>query len=79
MTTTAITASVNEGRTYYTATRNGTEYTLAPAFGGKWFVYSRRLALGRFNTGGGKHYDTLAAVSAGCKALAGIDQLVTVQ
>lgn len=70
-----ITASEIDGRTYYTATRAGVEYC-AGRLGDAWYVSSRRLALGRFNTGGGKHYADLAAVAAGCKAFAGLDALV---
>lgn len=70
-----ITASEIDGRTYYTATRNGVEYC-AGQLGEGWFVSSCRLALGRRHIGGGKHYADLAAVAAGCKAFAGLDTLV---
>jgi hypothetical protein len=60
-------ASIVGGEKYVTAVARGTEYTLMKQ-GDAWFVASRRLALGRFNTGGGKHYATLADVAAGCKA-----------
>lgn len=71
-----INATVNEGRTYYSATFRGVKYTAGMSCG-KWFVASRRLSLGRFNTGGGRYYDTLADVAKGCKAFVGIDLLVT--
>ena len=56
-----------DGSAYITATARGTEYTLM-RLSNAWFVSSRRLALGRSHIGGGKHYDTLAEVAAGCKA-----------
>ena len=65
------TTTIN-GSKYITATARGTEYTLM-RLGDAWFVSSRRLALGRGNIGGGKHYDTLAEVAAGCKAF-GIEE-----
>lgn len=70
-----IQAEAHAGKTYYTAVSRGVQYS-ATQLAGKWFVASRRLALGRSNAGGGKYYDTLADVSKGCKALAGIDVLV---
>ena len=71
-----ITAEVHADQTYYTAIARGVAYC-AHELGGKWFVSSRRLALGRFNTGGGKYYETLADVAKGCKAFAGLDMLVS--
>jgi hypothetical protein len=76
-TTALITASEHEGKTYYTAVARGTEYC-AFECAGQWFVSSRRLALGRSNVGGGRYYATLADVAAGCKALAGLDLLLSV-
>lgn len=71
-----ITAEVINGTAYYTATARGVSYC-AQELAGKWFVGSRRLALGRhFNTGGGKYYETLEAVANGCKAFSGLDALV---
>ena len=62
-----VTTETHNGEKFYTAVHRGTEYTLMKQCDA-WFVASHRLALGRSNTGGGKHYDTLAAVAAGCKA-----------
>ncbi|MBV8248469.1 MAG: hypothetical protein JO200_08450 [Comamonas sp.] len=59
--------TIVDGKKYITAVARGTEYTLMK-LGDAWFVSSHRLALGRFNVGGGKHYETLAAVAEGCKA-----------
>lgn len=70
-----IEQSVVDGMTFYTATARGVQYT-AYELGGRWFVASHRLALGRRHIGGGKYYDTLADVARGCKALAGLDLLV---
>ena len=58
---------VVNGEKYITAVARGTEYTLMKQ-GDAWFVSSRRLALGRFNVGGGRHYETLAVVARCCKA-----------
>ncbi|CAB4151698.1 hypothetical protein UFOVP601_30 [uncultured Caudovirales phage] len=58
---------IHDGKTYTIATYRGTEYTLTKFHDG-WFVRTRRIALGRWNAGGGKHYATLAAVANGCKA-----------
>lgn len=57
----------HDGRAYYVATYRGTEYCLSRLCDA-WFVRTQRLALGRFNAGGGKHYRTLAEVAAGCRA-----------
>jgi hypothetical protein len=72
-----ITAEQVEGTMYYTATLRGVEYC-AHELCGKWFVGTRRLALGRSNMGGGKYYDTVADVANGCKALAGLDLLLSI-
>lgn len=61
------TTTTIDGSTYITATARGTEYTLM-RLADAWFVSSRRLTLGRSHIGGGKHYETLAEVAAGCKA-----------
>ena len=59
--------NVVDGEKYITAVARGTEYTLMK-LGDAWFVSSHRLALGRLNVGGGKHYETLAVVARCCKA-----------
>ncbi len=66
-TKTSPTASIVDDTRYVTAVARGTEYTLMKQ-GSAWYVASNRLALGRSNIGGGKHYATLAEVAAGCKA-----------
>lgn len=67
-------AAVIDGRKYVSTERRGVEYTLQ-RLGDGWFVSSRRLALGRSNMGGGKHYATLEAVKTGCAAFAACDLL----
>lgn len=73
---TIITSSEIDGRMYYSATKRGVEY-IAMKCGDGWFVASHRKALGPRHIGGGKHYKDLKEVSQGCKALQGIDLLVT--
>lgn len=70
-----ITQEVVNGRPCYCAVRRGVSY-VASELGGQWFVSSRRLALGRWNTGGGKYYASLDEVSRGCKAFEGLADLV---
>jgi len=54
--TTPITAEVIDGTKYITTIRGGVAYCAHfSTVMGEWFVSSRRLALGRFNTGGGKY------------------------
>lgn len=65
-----------EGRDYFTATRNGVEYVAMKDCVG-WGVSTRRLALGRFNTGGFKRFDSLADLSANVRAFRGLDALVS--
>ncbi|WNL48581.1 hypothetical protein RKE25_23145 (plasmid) [Dyella sp. BiH032] len=80
MTKNMITCSVVEGHTYYTAVSRGVEYMARQCpVTGRWQVYTNRLALGRLNTGGVKHFDTLADVSTNVKALAGLDVLIQAQ
>lgn len=73
---TAITQSTIEGRDYFTTVRNGVEYVAMRNGGDAWGVATRRLALGRYNTGGFKHFATLEALCAGCKAFAGLDAML---
>jgi hypothetical protein len=73
-----IEASQGEnGTMYYTATHRGVEYC-AHELCGKWFVSSRRLALGPSHIGGGKWYDTAQGVALGCKAFSGLDLLLSI-
>ena len=65
-----ITSEIIDGTTYYTALRRGVSYLTYQTTSGNWFVATKRLALGRFNAGGGKYYDDLTALAAGCKAFA---------
>lgn len=65
-----------DGCDYYTSTRAGVEYTAMKDSVG-WGVASRRLALGRFNIGGFKRYPSLAALAEGCKAMRGLDLLLS--
>lgn len=71
----APTVSKLDGSPYITAVARGTQYTLM-RLGDAWFVSSRRLALGRSNAGGGKHYTTLADVAKGCKAFGDLADLM---
>ena len=61
------TTTISNGTKYITAVYRGTEYTLRQGAHG-WELTTHRLALGRYNFGGFKRFDTLAAVAAGCKA-----------
>lgn len=67
----AYSTEVINGTKYVTTTSRGIEYTLQRLCG-KWFVSSRRLALGRGNIGGGKYYATFDEVRDGCKAFAAL-------
>jgi hypothetical protein len=69
-----LTREVHNGTVYLTTEYRGTEYTLRRSQWG-WELSTRRLALGRFNMGGFKRFETLDAVQAGCKAFAGVDLL----
>jgi hypothetical protein len=57
------------GTQYVTTEARGVQYTLAP-HGDGWGVYTRRLALGRWNAGGFKAFNTLQDVAANCRAFA---------
>ena len=70
-----ITATTNNGQTYYTAVSRGTKYTVCPQTAGNFWVASCRLSLGN-NFGGGKYYANIADIAKGCKAFAGLDMLV---
>jgi hypothetical protein len=70
-----MTTTVINSTKYVTAVYRGTEYCLS-RLGEGWYISTRRLALGRWNTGGGKHYATLAAVAAGCKAFGSESDLI---
>lgn len=65
-----------EGRDYFTATRAGVEYTAMKDCAG-WGVASRRLSLGRFNTGSFKRFDSLPELAASVRAFHGLDALVS--
>lgn len=70
----SITKTVQDGVAYYTTTARGVEYcAYFMASAGRWFVSSRRLALGRGNVGGGKYYDRVED----CKAFAALPALMT--
>lgn len=55
------------GVQYVTTNYRGVMYTMMPHDGG-FGVSSRRIALGRWNFGSFKHFDTLDSVCANCKA-----------
>ena len=64
-----------EGRDYFTAIKAGVEYTAMKDSAG-WGVATRRIALGRFNTGGFKRFNSLADLAANVRAFRGLDVLV---
>lgn len=71
---TPITKTTEGGVDYFTTTRAGVEYcAYFMASAGRWFVSSRRLALGRGNVGGGKYYDRVEE----CKPFAALPTLMT--
>lgn len=70
-----IEQTTHDGRDYYAATRAGIRYTASRDVIG-WTVHSHRLALGRFNAGSVKRFDSLASLAATCKAFKGLDVLV---
>lgn len=68
-----ITKEVIEGRTYYTTVRQGVEYcAYFMEAVGKWFVSTRRLALGRGHMGGGRYFEKVED----CKAFAALPVLI---
>lgn len=67
-----LTREVHNGTVYLTTEYRGTAYTLRRSQWG-WEVTTKRLSLGRWNTGGFKRFDTLADVQAKCKAFAAVD------
>lgn len=69
-----ITREIHDNTVYLATTYRGTIYTLRRS-PWAWEVSTRRLALGRGNIGGVKHFDTLADVRANCKAFAGVELL----
>jgi len=67
----AYKTTVANGKKYISTVSRGVEYTLMRQ-GEGWGVASRRQALGRFNAGGFKSYETFDAVRTGCKAFAAL-------
>lgn len=67
--------SIHNGKKYITVEYRGTEYCLM-FNGDSYGVATRRIALGRFNGGGYKHFASLEAVANGCKAFGGMDNLM---
>lgn len=65
-----------DGVPWYTVISRGVKYSAYRVSDGRWCVLTRRLALGRWNTGGCKYYANVAEVSANCKALAGLEGLL---
>ena len=74
--TQTFTRAVHNGVLYITTEFKGTEYCLHK-FDGAWGIGTRRLALGRFNTGGFKRFATLDALAASCKAFGDADNLAS--
>jgi DNA-binding PadR family transcriptional regulator len=71
--TTTIEKTEHDGQAYYTTTARGVEYCAHFMESvGKWFVSTRRLALGRGNGGGGKYWDKLED----CKPFAALPTLM---
>lgn len=74
--TAPITSKTIDGVEYHTTTRGGVEYcAYFQKTVGKWWVGSRRLALGRFNAGTGKYYDRIED----CKAFAALPALLSMK
>jgi hypothetical protein len=72
-----ITTEIIEGTTYYIMTLRGVRYTISfDQLWEEWRVMSRRLSLGRMNTGSTRHFKTLADVEAKIKGLRGISALL---
>lgn len=71
-----ITAEIIDNVAYYTTVRGGVEYTAYQSAIGGWYVLTKRLALGRSNVGGCKHFDSVNAVASSVKAFFGLNQLV---
>lgn len=57
------------GKQYVTTEVRGVRYTLHK-HGDGWGVATRRLSLGRWNTGGFRYFDTLRDVADKCRAFA---------
>ena len=63
--------------TYYSTTSRGTLYTFNREHNDDgWVIHSRRLALGSFNAGGYKWFDTLQELEDNYKAFKGLTQLL---
>lgn len=69
--------TIISGKKYITTQARGVEYTLMRN-GDAWGVRTHRLALGRHNFGGFKHFATLADVQTGCRPFASVDLLAVV-
>jgi hypothetical protein len=67
-----ITRGIHNGATYLKTEYRGTSYILRRSQWG-WELTTKRLALGRYNVGGRKRFQTLAEVQANCKAFAGVE------
>ena len=75
MTMQAFTTEVVNGKKYITTVSRGTEYTACQSDSGGWYVYTRRIALGRFNAGGVKLFDSIVSLCAGCKAFGSAENM----
>lgn len=60
------------GAHHFTITARGVEYTATVNARGEWELHSRRLALGRWNTGTYRHFDSAEELAAACPAMAGL-------
>lgn len=74
-----ITAEIHEGVVYYTTERRGVVYTAFRESIGSWWVASHRKSLGPWHIGGGRRYETLADLAAGCKAFADLPEAIELE
>lgn len=69
-----ISKQVIDGTEYFTTVKSGVEYCgYFCKSVGQWFVSTRRLALGRHNSGGGKYFNKIDD----CKAFAALPALIS--
>lgn len=67
-----ITREISNGKVWLKTVHRGVEYSIARGEFG-WTVYTRRLALGRFNIGSVRVFPTLAAATEKYKVFLGIE------
>ena len=70
-----IETEVIDNVTYYTTVSRGVAYTFNKEVSG-WGLHSHRMALGRFNTGSYRFFNTLQELENSLKAFKGVSQLI---